>query len=779
MIDKSLRTALLFLLFIAGTGLSQAQTCENRCLSFDGEDDAIKLLSSPVTTQNTFTVEAWVFSSAGGVPAGTCDLNLKTLFYIGDFGSNKIELGECDGVLHIDWSPSGPAEPIEVEPLDIRNSWRHIALVREGNTLKVFLDCEEVFSAMLMAASNYDALLVGHGSDPGVSTPGEDWEGKVDELRVWSSARNTEDLAQYKRCTLSGDLPPELLVYWPMDEGAPEGNNLSITALEDATGNGHEGELTSPPTENFLLTGSVSNFVCSDRPSGMEFQISQVYLPGVSIEGVCSGAPASFCVTENGTAVGGQGGFSVEWEYSDGASWQSLSGDPAFSGFCFTVPPGNSNLTTDCTAAPGSEEKQFRPVFTATEVSGTVCTWTAPAQLLQICCPVTEAAIQISVMPAGNGTLCEGETVTLEVTLTTDPFATPPGGEVAVHWLLNGVPLPDYDNLLSFTHEVTAGASDICLEAAIAHCSCPVVSAAACISVDPQPACGLIESKTDPLVLIPDQTVADMYRICPGADAVLGMADPAAFESCRPQWQFMFPSEGLWKNLGNTNANQQTNILPVIPPPASPYEWPAGEECIKYRIACLPLSEPSECDTCFSNEITICLNKAPEPASLSGTTPVCEGTFVTISVDNPDPALEYHWIFNGMDLGYEGTEYETSGAGCYWVVVSNGCAGQDEVTPAFCLEACEIKPVISCPQSPNPCPKAGEPVTLNGCDSEDNCAGVLEFVWTDGDGNTLGTTCQLTHTPESGGTEYFLTVTNPNTNCSATTSLLITPCMGN
>jgi hypothetical protein len=774
MIDKSLRTALLFLLLLAGTGLSQAQTCENRCLSFDGSDDAIKLLNSPITTQNAFTVEAWVFSSAGGVPAGTCDLNLKTLFYLGNSGSNKLELGECDGILHIDWAPSGPVEPIEVAPQNIRDSWHHIALVRENDTLSVFLDGEEVFSAMYTAASNYTALLVGHGGDPAVSTPGEDWEGKVDEVRVWNTAKDAQELEQYKRCALSGDLPADLLVYWPMDQGVPEGDNTSITELEDATGNGHEGELTSPPAENFLLSGPVSNFVCSDPPTGMEFLISQVFIPGMPLEGLCSGAPANFCVTEGGMAISGQGGFSVEWEYSDGAAWQSLSGAPAFSGFCFTVPPGNPNLSADCTTAPGSEEKQFRPVFTLTGSSGAVCTWTLPAQTIQLCCPVTEADLQLSTTPAGTGTFCEGEMLTLEASLTIDPFATPPAGEIEVRWTLNGDPLPDYDDMLSFAHEVAAGEEDICLEAVITHCSCPALTANACIEVSPQPVCGLIESRTDTLILVPDQTVADLYHICPGEDAVLGMADPAEFENCQAQWQYLFPSEGVWKDLGSTNVLQQTNVLPSATP-----EWPADEECIKYRVACLPLGAPSGCDTCYSNEITICLVKAPEPVTISGATPVCEGTFVTISVDNPDPAIAYHWFFNGMDLGFEGPEYESSEAGCYWAVASGGCASQAVETPKFCLEVCEIKPVISCPLSPNPCPNAGEAVTLSGCDSADNCSGILEFEWTDGDGNTLGTNCQLTHTPEPGGTEYFLTVTNPNTNCSATTSLLITPCMGN
>lgn len=780
MIDQSLRTTFLLLLFLAGASLAQAQMCENRCLSFDGEGDAVKLLSNPIANQNEFTVEAWVFSSAGGAPAGTCDLNLKTLFYLGDYNANKIELGECDGILHIDWSPSGPAEPLEAAPVNIRDGWRHVALVRNGNSLKVFLDFEEVFSASISASPNYTAFLVGHGGDPAVPTPGEDWEGLVDEVRVWESAKSASDLEQYKRCALSGNLPDDLLAYWPMNEGLPEGNNLLLTELQDATGNGHNGLLTSPPQENFLLTGSISNFVCSDFPTGMEFHISQVFLPGDFPGGICSGAPANFCITENGAPINGAGGFSVEWEYLDGASWQSLSSDPGFSGLCFTVPPGNANLMTDdCAAAPGAEEKTFRPILTFTESSGTVCTWILPEQSLQVCCPITEATLEIDVTPAASGAICEGEEIVLEATLTTDAFATPPGDGAEVTWSLNGVPLPEYDNMLSFAHEITAGGEDLCLEAVIAHCSCAPVSVSECIETDARPTCGQIESKTDPSVLVPDQTTPGLFHICPGEDAVLGMADAGAFEDCSAQWQYMFQSEGEWKDLGSANSNQQTNILPVIPPPVSPFEWPAGEKCIIYRIECKPLTGSSSCEPCYSNEITICLKTAPEPDGITGESPLCGGDQTTISVDNPDPELTYTWFFNGMEVSPEGPEYEASQSGCYWAVISNGCESQQLETPKFCLEVCEIEPIIECPLSPNPCPNAGDPVTLNACSSKDSCAGILEFAWEDGDGNPLGSGCSLTHTPETAGTEYVLTVTNPATGCSATTSMLIVPCMGN
>ncbi len=780
MADPFTRFLVFIALFTMVPGLAGAQTCENRCLHFDGEDDAIKLLSSPITTQNVFTAEAWVFSEASGV-AGSCDFNLKSLFFFSDLNTEYLELGECDGLLHLDWAPSGPSTPLQVSPIDIRNAWHHVALVRNMNTIKVFLDCVEVFSTPITEPSNYTAFLVGHGGSPVVSFPDEDWEGRVDEVRVWDSAKDQAAFQQSKGCTLSGTIPSDLLFYWPMNEGVPGGDNSSLTQVEDLSGNGHHGLLTQPPTENFALTGPVSNFICSDRESGFSFAISPIFFPGMDLEEICSGSPASFCVTENGGAAGG-GGLDVQWQFFDGAAWQTIA-DPDFVGFCFPVQPGNVNLMADCSAPPGSEERPFRPLISISDGSGGVCTWDVPEQTLKICCPFTTAEIQITVQPSGvlNGTLCEGDDVTLDVSLTTDPFATPPGGEVQIHWTLNDIPLPDFDNQTSFSHQVIAGAEDLCFEATLTNCVCPPFSASQCVPVDLLTACGTIESKTDPAILVPDPVTPDLFSICPGTDATLGMVDPDLFKNCAPVWQFMFPSEGIWKELGSTNANQNTNNLPALPPPpGSPYEWPAGETCIVYRIECRPLTDPSGCDPCHSNEITICLKDIPVVATtISGTSQICEGDQTTLSVDNPDPDLIYNWFCNGLEVFPDGPTYEASQSACYWAEASNGCPGDEIETPKFCLEVCEIKPIISCPLAPNDCPQAGVPITLSGCDSEDNCAGTLEYAWTDAAGTPLGTDCMLTHTPDPAGTEYILTVTNPTTNCSATASLLIVPCMGN
>ena len=778
MTGHTARILVLVLLLAAAPGYSVAQSCENRCLYFDGEDDAIKLSGSPITSQSEFTAEAWAYSESSGM-AGACDFNLKTLFYFGDLNSEFIELGECDGRLHLDWSPSGPASPLQVSATDIRNGWRHVALVRDGNTVRVFLDCVEVFSTAITAASGYTDFQVGHGGYPAVSTPDEDWEGKIDEVRVWESAKDQTALMLFKACTISGTLPSDLLVYWPMNEGIPGGDNSSLTQVEDITGNGNHGILTPPPVENFTLTGPLSNFVCSDMPSGFSLDISPVYAPGTPLAEICSGAPAHFCVTEDGGPVSA-GGPDVEWQYFDGTAWQTIT-DPSFSGFCFAVAPGNANLSTDCAASPGSEERPFRPVIFASDGMGAVCTWDVPEQSIRICCPFTTGDIQIEVQPAGvlNGTLCEGDDVMLDVTLSTDPFADPAGGEIEIHWSLNGAHLPDYDNQASFSHPVVAGAEDLCFEVILSNCVCPPFTVSKCIEVDPQPVCGLIESKTDPLILIPDPVTNDLFSICPGNDATIGMADQGDFKNCQAVWQYMFPSEGTWRDLGSTNPEQNTNVLPVLPPPVSSYDWPADETCIVYRIQCLPLIGPSGCDPCFSNEITICLKEAPAPDGITGTSPICHGDQATLSVNNPDPDLEYYWFCDGQDVYPEGPTYEATREACYWAVIDNGCPGQELETPQFCLEVCEIKPVISCPLAPNECPQAGEPITLSGCDSKDDCAGVLEFSWEDGAGNPLGTGCMLTHTPDPAGTEYVLTVTNPTTNCSATVSRLIVPCLGN
>jgi hypothetical protein len=119
------------------------------------------------------------------------------------------------------------------------------------------------------------------------------------------------------------------------------------------------------------------------------------------------------------------------------------------------------------------------------------------------------------------------------------------------------------------------------------------------------------------------------------------------------------------------------------------------------------------------------------------------------------------------------------------VEITNGC--QVTETPWFCLEVCEIVPIISCPLPPNECAYVHRgPIFLSACDSDfaepsascaDNSGFVYTWTWTDGSGNPQSATgCSLTDTPALTGTIYYLSIFDPASGCSASKEITITPC---
>jgi hypothetical protein len=294
--------------------------------------------------------------------------------------------------------------------------------------------------------------------------------------------------------------------------------------------------------------------------------------------------------------------------------------------------------------------------------------------------------------------------------------------------------------------------------------------------------CGTIDL-VQPVVFPITHIAPFQYEICPGNDAVLEMPVPTDFKNCKPVWQYHFgppapaPNSPNWQDLGSTNNIQNTNTLPQANP-LMPGLWPAGATTVYYRIECRPESWPnSGCDPCHSNLVEIQLTPPPPSGIISGPTQYCpEGPYPTLTV-TPNLAgnWEYAWFWNGqLEFAGPSNSYQVTKPGCYWVGISNGC--QTEMVGPHCVEECIIKPIIKCPTD-NPCACDGQPITLDGCDSEDSCnAGPLTYSWLALPSGDMGTGCTFTQTPNPNGETYILTVTNA-LGCSKTSKpLFIKPC---
>jgi len=510
---------------------------------------------------------------------------------------------------------------------------------------------------------------------------------------------------------------------------------------------------------------------------------------------ICSGDPVKFCLKDaSGNPLPPATAPTViTWEYSTtgcGGAFSPLTGAPFnLNQFCFGVGPGI--MLANC--GPGSkgfDDFCYRAKIVVTDpATGKVCTYFSTAYPLRICCPVPKPTVVLNVQPASalNGTLCEGDVVTIDVSLTNPPgswIPPGPGSVVTIDWCLNGVPISLPPGTTQFTYgPFTVGAAPLCFEVKIKNCACPLVTSQTCIPVSLAPKCGAIVGCHPNLTLISSSPML-CYEICPGKEAAVCMVNPADFMNCIPQWQFSFDNL-TWKPLGSTNPIQNTDILPCTEV-GSPYEWPAGVTCIYYRICCAPPVQPSGCDPCYSNVIKVCLKPSPVAPVLQPPGTICFGQSVILSTPL-QAGVTFTWYCNGINQGNGvnvglNNEFTATQQAWYWVVADNGCE-KVESNHVF-LQICIVTAEISCPLFPNECAKQGEEIHLNCAMSNSTCGGPLTFQWTTDGTGSPGTTstatnlCDFYHYPgpPPAGTVYTLTVTD-QFGCTDSHTVRVVPCV--
>ncbi len=758
--------------------------CENLSMQFDSGLEYIELNTSAtlVSGNANFTLEAR-FSITQPPSACVNPTSFNRLFAVLNGAQQGIEIGECNGNLAVEWITNTPGnnQPYTVA---LNPGCHHIAAVRMGNLLTIYLDGALAYTTAGIGSLNTSLLRVGYS---GGAAPG--WKGEVDEVRLWFGALSLTEIQSIMDCTLNGAIP-NLVANWTFDESptvvTPGGNNTAVTTVTDMSTNGNHGILNQ-----FALNGSLGNFICHGCPPKYDVIISDnPSLFPIGLAAICSGTAAHFCIASNGITVGPIPNAVIDWEYSDnGGTWTSVN-DPYFTGFCFYVPQGDvPNGGLDITAycsnpnhTSGYVDRTFRARITKTITFGAqqfTCSSVSSETVLSIYCPITNATVSVPPVPLCDDGTSQFVNVALQ---SADPFVLPNlGSTISVSWWLNGTPLgSSYDNLPAFQYPVSA--PKLCFQAVITSFLCPTFTTPqACVSVDPDPVCGMIDGIS--ANLIPTSTPFS-YFICPDESAELAIISP--FSNCGQQiWQYYLdtdpPSPDPWKDLGSSNSHLNTNILPQFSPPnhpLSPYLWQPNTQCIYYRVKCLPLSWPySGCDSCYSNTVTICLQPDPPNAVISGNSQFCYQGSNTLTVSPYNQNYTYTWCLNGLPTNCVGQTCNATQPGCYTVKISDQC--KTVVTPPFCTDQCKIVAEIACPTD-NPCACDGMPITLDGSGSYDICLGTgpLTYSWSSNTSSNTSTSPIFTDIPDPNGTTYTLQVCNSlNPACCATTTLVIKPCI--
>jgi Fe-S cluster assembly iron-binding protein IscA len=241
---------------VTGKGATPASA-----LSFDGVNDYVDNGSlNALDGATTFTIEAWAMRTTNTLPH-------PVIF------SKSTGLGVATSINVGGWVPGNPGIYARIsgandafgynstDNLLPLNTWAHVAVVYNGagasnaDRLKMYVNGNPVnltyvgtipATAPTVAANATTGIILGNA---------QRWQGPLDEMRIWNTARSCEEISQLRNCELTGS-ESGLVAYYNFNQGFANENNSSVTTLTDATSGNNNGTLNG-----FALNGATSNWV--------------------------------------------------------------------------------------------------------------------------------------------------------------------------------------------------------------------------------------------------------------------------------------------------------------------------------------------------------------------------------------------------------------------------------------------------------------------------------------------------------------------------------------
>lgn len=241
--------------------ISGRNSGEAKSLKFDGIDDRVAL---PFTLTGSYTKEAWVnsaiFASLNNILSGT-----NNAFYV---RNGNLSAGHTLPFTEVQ-------DPAFLED----STWYHVAVTYDSVTTEMKLYKDGVQVGSTATVSPYAPVQLSIGAYEGDF----EWDGLIDEVRVWNKPRTGSEIAANMICQLTGD-EPGLIAYYDFNQGASFGNNTGLTVLSNKADRceNYDGTLI-----NFNLTDSISNYSFST---------------GVAAT-ACSGSFENISITGNGNCI--------------------------------------------------------------------------------------------------------------------------------------------------------------------------------------------------------------------------------------------------------------------------------------------------------------------------------------------------------------------------------------------------------------------------------------------------------------------------------------------
>ena len=198
--------------------------------------------SDSLDATNALTVEAWIKPDNGGEWAlimgkqwNSADANPWYSYRLLAASANPSEQGFPRKVA-FQIAPEGSGETgVESTTVVQNDVWTHVAGVYDGSSVKIYINGELEGSNPVKGSIRTSDLPLYLGKAPW--TNNNNFNGMIDEVRVWNVARTAAQIDYDMRHTLTGD-EPGLVGYWNFDE-------VSGNTAADATDNSNDGTLNN------------------------------------------------------------------------------------------------------------------------------------------------------------------------------------------------------------------------------------------------------------------------------------------------------------------------------------------------------------------------------------------------------------------------------------------------------------------------------------------------------------------------------------------------------
>ena len=190
-------------------------SAQNYGIQISGTNSEIQLChSEDFNVGSNFTVEAWIYavnwkaeSWQGTIISKDYQNSTTTGFVLraGKEGTLSFALG------------NGSWPELKTEPFMNEDQWYHVAAVKEGSSVRLFINGQLAASSTITGEPNHNTGILKIGESAGF--PGRDWDGFLDEIRIWNVARTAQELIDNQTTEFNGN-EPGLVAYLPMNEGS-------------------------------------------------------------------------------------------------------------------------------------------------------------------------------------------------------------------------------------------------------------------------------------------------------------------------------------------------------------------------------------------------------------------------------------------------------------------------------------------------------------------------------------------------------------------------------